>query len=109
MKFVNRNGFPCVESRSISSDGSGTTTIAFNRHNYLITNYFAGGFWIKIAQTLATGTDVIQFTIDNLPSFTTPLYLSTGDQATAADLVSDGNGVHLCFYDRDSNRLQLIA
>lgn len=109
MKFVNRNGFPCVESKSVTSDGAGTTTITFNRHNYLITNYFAGGFWIKIAQTLANGSDDIVFTIDNLPSFTTPLYLSTGVQATAADLESDGNGVHLCFYDRDSNRLQLIA
>ena len=106
LKYANKGGFPCVESTGISSNGSGTTSITFNSHPFINGRFF-GGFWVKIAQTLATGSDVINFNVFGTGE--TPLYLPTGDQATAANLVSAGNAVHLVFFDRDNNRLTLIA
>lgn len=106
LKLLNTRGIPAIASVNVE-EGTGTTTVTFNNHPQL--NYrFAGGFWVKIAQTLETGTNVIQFATNGVANSTIPLYLSTGDQATAEDLESAGKSVFLCFYDRDSNYLQLI-
>lgn len=107
VKYVNRTGFPCIESASVSSDGT-TTTVTFDNHR-LIQKGFQGGFWIRIPQTIETGTDVVQFTITGVSGSTLPLNLSTGVQATVADIATTGGGVFLIFYDRVANRLQLIA
>lgn len=107
VRFVNRTGFPCIESASVSSDGT-TTTITFNNHN-LIQRGFQGGFWVRFPQTIETGTDVVQFTITDVSGSTLPLNLSTGEQATTANIATTGGGVFLIFYDRVANRLQLIA
>lgn len=107
VRFVNRTGFPCIESASISSDGT-TSTITFDNHR-LIQGGFSGGFWVRIPQTIVTGTDVVQFTITGVSGSTLPLFLSGGEQATLADIITTGGGVFLCFYDRPANRLQLIA
>lgn len=107
LKRLNTKGIPAIESIGITSNGS-TTTITFKNHPY-VSSYFAGGFWVKISQSLVSGSNVIQFATNGVSGSEMPLYLSTGDQATAANLVSNGTGIHLCFYDRDTNRLQLIA
>ena len=107
VKFVNRNGFPCVESNSVTSN-DGVSTVAFDNHR-LIQSGFSGGFWVRIVQSVETGTDTIQFTINGVSNSTLPLYLSNGTQATAANITTTGGGVFLCFYDRNANRLQLIG
>lgn len=107
VKFVNRRGFPCVESTAINEDGT-TNTVVFDNHR-LIQSGFSGGFWVRIPQTVTTGTNVVQFTITGVSDSTLPLYLSSGEQATLADIATTGGGVFLCFYDRNANRLQLIA
>lgn len=105
LRFLNTRGLPAIESINITVDGS-NTNIIFNRHN---NPSFSGGFWVKIGQTLATGANTIQFSTSDVPNSTVPLYLQDGTQATAANLVSDGNSIHLCFYDGDSGRLTLVA
>ena len=107
LRYANSRGLPCIESVGVSTEGT-TTTITFNSHPFA-NGRFQGGLWVKIAQTLASGTNVVQFNVTGVSNSTIPVYLSTGDQATTQDLSSDGNAVHLCFYDRDNNRLQLIA
>lgn len=107
LKRLNTRGIPAIQTINVTSDGT-TSTFVFNNHPY-VSDRFAGGFWIKIAQTVATGDDVVQFATSNVSNSTVPLYLQDGTQATTANLVSDGNAVHLCFYDSDSKRLQLIA
>lgn len=106
LKLLNTRGIPAIASVNVEA-GTGTTTVSFNNHPQM-NNRFAGGFWVKIAQTLATGSNVIQFDTVGVANSTIPVYLPGGDQATAADFESDGKSVFLCFYDRDANYLQLI-
>lgn len=107
LKRLNTRGIPAIASTNVQIDG-GTATVTFNSHPY-IRDRFAGGLWVKIAQTVASGTDVVQFTTSGISNSTVPLYLQDGSQATTASLVSNGNAVHLCFYDSDNGHLQLIA
>jgi len=102
LRYVNRTGFPCIESNSVTTDGT-VTTINFESGRLLVNN-FQGGFWVRIPQEIETGTNTIQFS-----SPTLPVYLSSGEQATAADFATTGGGVFLVFFDRTANRLQLIA
>lgn len=104
VKFVNRRGFPCIESNSTT----GTATFVFDNYK-LIQSEFSGGFWVRINQTVATGTDAVFFTINGVNDSTIPVYLSNGTQATLANFETTGGGVFLMFYDRNINRLQLIA
>ena len=105
LRFSNRTGFPCIEATSVTSDGT-NTTVAFDPH--WGSNNFFGGFWVKIPQTVATSTQPLQFTTVGVSGSTTPVYLSTGDQATAANIVTSGGGIFLLFYDRDSDKVFLI-
>lgn len=105
LKFANRNGFPCIEATSVTSDGT-NTTVAFNPH--FGSNNFFGGFWVKIPQTVATSTQPLQFTTVGVSGSTVPVYLSTGAQATVANIETTGGGIFLLFYDRDSNKVFLI-
>ena len=59
VKFVNRRGFPCIESNSIT----GTATFVFDNYK-LIQSEFSGGFWVRINQTVATGTYVFKISFD---------------------------------------------
>ena len=107
LKRLNTRGIPAIQSIAVNTVDN-VTTVTFNNHPY-VQDRFAGGFWVKIAQTIAPGTDVVQFTTSGVPNSTVPLYLYDGTQATAANIASTGKGVHLCFYDSDSKQLQLIA
>lgn len=108
LKRLNTRGIPAIASINVQSDGAGVTTVTFNEHPF-VQSRFAGGFWIKIAQTVVSGDDVVQFATSGISNSTVPLYLASGTQATTAALVSNGNAVHLCFYDSDNGHLQLIA
>lgn len=105
LKFSNRYGFPNIEATSVTSDGT-NTTVSFNPHTN--TNSFFGGFWVKIPQVVATSAEPLQFSTVGIANSTVPVYLNTGAQATVANIASTGQSIYLCFYDRDSNRVQLI-
>lgn len=106
LRFSNRIGFPCIESTGVASDGT-NTTVSFSSHQGS-PNFF-GGFWIKIPQTVATSTEPLLFTTVGVSGSTVPVYLSSGVQATVANIATTGGGVFLCFYDRDNNRVTLIS
>lgn len=105
LKFANRTGFPCIESVGVNSNGT-TTTVSFNPHQG--SQNFFGGFWVKIAQTVATSTEPLQFTTIGVTGSTVPVYLPTGIQATVANIATTGEGIFLLFYDRDNNKVTLI-
>lgn len=105
LRFSNRNGFPNIEATSVTSDGT-NTTVSFNPHNG--SRNFFGGFWVKIPQTVTTSTEPLYFTTTGVSGSTVPVYLSSGAQATAANIVTTGGSVFLCFYDLDNNRVTLI-
>lgn len=107
LRLLNTRGIPAIESVSSVSD-SGTLTISFNSHPY-VQGRFAGGFWVKIGQTVTSGGDNVMFSTIGVPNSTYPLYLQDGTQATSDNLVSDGTAVHLCFFDSDNSKLILIA
>lgn len=106
LRYANRFGFPCIESTSVTSDGT-NTTVAFNPHQG--GDNFFGGFWVKIGQNVATSTEPLQFTTTGVVGSTVPVYLQTGVQATVANIVTTGGGIFLLFYDRDNNRVTLIG
>ena len=106
LKYANRFGFPCIESTSVTSDGT-NTTVSFNPHQN--GDNFFGGFWVKIGQNVATSTEHLQFETTGVVGSTIPVYLQTGVQATVADIVTSGGGIFLLFYDKDNNRVTLIS
>lgn len=106
-RFSNGGGFPNLEAVSVTSDGT-NTTIAFNHQQFVASNRFFGGFWVKIPQAVTTSTQPLQVSTIGVSGSVQPVYLSTGVQATVADIASTGNSIYLFFYDRDTNRVQLI-
>ena len=83
-RFSNGGGFPNLEAVSVTSDGT-NTTISFNPQQF------------------------VQVSTIGVSGSVQPVYLSTGVQATVANIESTGNGIYLFFYDRDTNRVQLIS
>lgn len=108
LRFSNQGGFPLLEAVNVSTDAT-NTMVSFNNHPWRQTNRFFGGFFVKIPQEVATGTTLLQFTTIGVSGSTVPVYLSNGTQATAADIVSTGPAIYLAFYDRDTNRVQLLG
>lgn len=107
LKFSNQGGMPNLEAVSVTSDGT-NTTVSFNSHPFRFTNRFFGGFWVKIPQTVADGTEPLQFATVGEAGSTVPVYLPNGTQATVGDIESTGPAVYMFFYDRDNNRVQII-
>ncbi len=108
LKTVNGRGIPALNADSVSSDGT-TTTVSFSPHP-LVGERFSGFFVVRFQTPVATSAEPVQFTTTGVAGTTVPLYLNTGAQATAADLTSTtGPTFRLFFYDRESNRLQLVA
>ena len=109
LKFVNQGGFPTIQSVSTTTSGT-VTTFSFNEYPYRQTHRFSGGFWVKIPTAVAeTDTNTVQFDTLGISGSAVPVYLPNGAQATVANFTSTSQQIRLCFYDRDSNRVQLIA
>lgn len=111
LRVCNRLGIPMLEVQSAvqGTSPSTVTTFYFNNHPQRNINFF-GSFYVKIPQNTATMTqdNTVEFaTLDVLGS-NIPLYLFDGSQATVGDIATTGNGIMLCFYDKVSNRLQLV-
>jgi hypothetical protein len=103
LRYSNRFGFPCIESTSATLTTTGLT-YTFNRHPY-VNNYFYGGLFVKLEST------------PTAPSTAVPVYFETQGNSAVAVLDKNGtalttaniaDGIYLAFYDRDSNKLQLL-
>lgn len=108
LKFVNQGGFPAIQSVNTSTNGT-VTTFSFNDHPYRQTNRFCGGFFVKFPDAItATGTNTVKFDTVGVGGSSVDVYNYMGDALTISDLTSTAQTVRLFFYDRDSNRVQLI-
>ena len=109
LRFSNRLGFPMLEVQSVTEAGT-VTTLNFNDHPQR-TAYFYGGFWVKIPVLSAgtTGTNTVEFATLGQSGSNIPLYYYGGDKVPKSGLITTTGGVILCFYDRTSNRLQIIT
>lgn len=103
VRYANRAGWPCIESTSANLTTS-ELTYTFNRHPY-VNNYFYGGLFIKLSSTpTAPDTAVpVQFTTSG--GSTVSVLDHKGDAITTATI---SDGIYEGFYDRDTNKLQLL-
>lgn len=104
--FCNKNGIPCIESQSANLTTT-SCTYYFKNHPFLNSNY-QGLVAVKIAQSVSAPSTSVPVMFDTVGA-AAPIQVKTRGN-TAVD-TSDINalGVYLCFYDRSSNTLQLIA
>lgn len=110
LKFVNQGGIPAIQCINVTADDTaGTTTFSFNDHPYRQTNRFYGFFAVKFPNAITgTGTNKVKFDTQGVGGSAVDVYYTNGDQLTVTNLTSSAQTVHLFFYDRDSNRVQLI-
>lgn len=107
LRYSNRGTIPMIEVQSIINTPE-LATFNFNDHPQRRGNFF-GGFWVKMPSTAGlTGTAKVEFATLGAFGSNIPVYLYNGNQATALDLSTLG-GILLCFYDRTTNRLQVIG
>lgn len=109
LRYANRFGFGMIEAQSVV-ETTGKTTFMFNNHPQRNINFF-GGFWVKlpIISSTSGGTNTVEFATIGIDGSNVPLYYYSGGQVTKAALATTAGGVLLCFYDRVSNRLQVIG
>lgn len=106
---VNTKGIPTLAGTpAVETIGAvATLVITFQRHLALNANW-SGLFLVNINAPIATGAQPVVFRTQGEPGYT-PLMLFSGVQVTAADLVTTAGGVIECFYNRDTNVLQLMG
>lgn len=102
---VNVGGIPALRSLSVNV-GTADVKIAFNNHRN-IGRPFRGIMIINIAQAIPAGTTdtlPIVFTSDGGNDVNLTTY--NGENATVADI--PGTGIYLCWYESQTNTLQLL-
>lgn len=106
LRYVNTRGIPCIESISAVLTTT-ELTFGFNSHPYT-SNNFSGLIAVKVENTFtAPGTAVpVYFTTQGVSGSTIALTTLNGDSVTTDTWT--GTGIHLVFYDREDNVLQLI-
>lgn len=108
--FCNRNGIPCIESQSVNLTDTGCT-FQFKPHAFLNGPYM-GLVAIKIAQSITAPTTAvpIYFTTVSANGASATNQLKVRQNGTAITTSTwQGTGVYLCFYDRTTDTLQLLA
>lgn len=107
LRYVNGRGIPCIESVSAVLTDTGLT-FGFNRH-LNADNMFSGLIAVKVENTFtAPETAVpVYFTTQGVSGSTVQLTTFDGEAVTTTTWT--GTGIHLVFYDREDNVLQLIA
>lgn len=102
---VNSNGIPTLRSNSVTVT---TTDVQFSFNNHRnVGRPFRGLIIIDLAQAIPTGTTAtlpIVFTSEGNNNQSLVGY--NGDAITVADIT--GTGVHLVWFESQSNTLQLI-
>lgn len=103
---VNQTGIPCLESRSISETA---TTVTFNFDaSPSVSPRFSGLIAIKIAESASTTADSLPVYF-NVPSVTGSNIAVTTFGGTPVSGVELQEGIHIVFYDRANNVLQLLV
>lgn len=113
LKFVNQGGIPAMQNIAVTDDATAETrTFSFNDHPYRQTHNFYGFFAVKfpnpITATETTGAYTVKFDTQGVGGSSVDVYYTNGEKLTVSNLASVAQTVHLFFYDRDSNRVQLI-
>lgn len=103
LRYSNRYGFPCIENVSTNLTTS-ELTYTFNRQPQ-VNNYFYGGLFIKLNNTpeAPSAAVPVQFTTQNGPTIS--VLNKEGNAVTTATIT---DGIYIAFYDRDTNKLQLL-
>lgn len=106
---VNTKGFPTLLGvPTLETIGAvETLVITFQPHKELNANW-SGAFFVEIASPIVTGAQPVVFRTQGVTGYV-PLMLFNGVQATSASLTTTTGGVVMCFYNRDENKLQLMA
>ena len=104
---VNTQGMPTLSGTPAVDATSGNLVVTFNPH-LALGERWSGAFWVAVTVPIATGAQPVVFATSGVAG-NTPLYTYGGAQATAADLVTTTGGIILCFYNADTNRLQLVS
>lgn len=109
LKFVNQGGIPAIQNIAVTAnDTDGYTTFTFNDHPYRQTNRFYGLFVVKFPNPITGSDNTVKFDTQGVGGSAVDVYYTNGEQLTVNNLASVAQTVHLFFYDRDSNRVQLI-
>lgn len=109
LKFVNQGGVPAIQNVAVTpNDTAGYTTFSFNDHPYRQTNRFYGFFAVKFPNPITGSDNTVKFDTQGVSGSSVDVYYTNGELLTMNNLASVAQTVHLFFYDRDSNRVQLI-
>ena len=113
LKFVNQGGIPSIINVGTTDDTTaGTRTFSFNDHPYRQTNRFYGFFVVKFPNAIendtTSGAYTVKFDTQGVGGSAVDVYYSNGSKLTVSNLTSTAQTVHLFFYDRDSNRVQMV-
>ena len=103
---VNPSGIPALRSLSVTV---GTTDVRFDFNNHRnVGRPFRGLLIINLAQQIPTGTtDTLPVVFTSGGGSVAELTTFNGDPVTVADI--PGTGIYLCWYESQSDSLQLLT
>lgn len=101
----NTQGFPLLNA--VPSIADGNLVLTFQPHLSLGAEW-SGAFFVNIAGTIVSGSQPVVFATSGVQG-NTPLYNYDGAQTTAANIVTTGGGIIICFYNHQTNRLQIVG
>lgn len=106
---VNTQGFPTLAGDpTLETIGAvETLVINFQPHKALNANW-SGAFFVNLTKPIVSGGQPVVFHTIGTTGYT-PLTLFDGAQATALSLATTTGGVVMCFYNKDTSKLQLLA
>lgn len=102
-QYVNINGIPTIEARSINVT---ETSVDFKFHPDWDRRPFRGLILVNLPEAIPTGTTTTLPIRFSMAGTTSNVTVAGGDNLTVADL--PGVGIYLFYYDRFSDTLQLL-
>lgn len=102
--YVNRRGIADVVSTAVRVTAD-NVVFSFPNHAFL-TAWYKGMVLVHLNQAIPTGTTGTLPVLFETNGVTQPLTTYNGDAVTAANIT--GTGVYICYFDRQTNTLQLI-
>ena len=103
-QYANIRGIPCIQTRSITVSD---TSVDFKFNPDWDSRPFRGLLLVNITEEIPTGTTTTLPIRFSMAGTTSNLTYAGGDNVTVADI--PGIGVHIVYYDRFTDTLQLMA
>lgn len=103
-QYANIRGIPCIQTRSITVSD---TSVDFKFNPDWDSRPFRGLLLVNITEEIPAGTTTTLPIRFSMAGTTSNLTYAGGDNVTVADL--SGTGVHIVYYDRFTDTLQLMA